>query len=93
MEPRLPRLLAIRGILIALPFVVWFAWAWVARRTGRPMGTTPWSWLVAAGLALFCLSLLASVVFHPDNRRERYVPGEATASGAVTAGHFEKPKP
>lgn len=79
-----------RGFLVALPFLVWLVWAWRARRTGRPMGSTPWAWLFAAGMALFAASLIGSVVFHRDNRNDRYVPGESTASGAVTPGRFEK---
>ena len=87
------RVIALRALLVALPFAVWFAWAWQARRSGRPMGSTPWAWLVGAGTILVGLSLIGTVVFHRDNRGLRYVPGEATASGAVTPGHFEKKTP
>jgi hypothetical protein len=90
MGPRLPRLLLIRGGLIAAPFVVWFVWAWWARRTGRPIGSTPTPWLFAAGALLVALSLIATVVFHRDNRGDRYVPAEVTAGGRVTEGHFER---
>jgi len=93
MEPPLPRIVLTRLLLMALPFVIWFLWREVARRTGRPMGSTPYAWLVAAGAVLVGLSLIGTVVFHPDNRDERYVPGEVTASGAVTPGHFEKVPP
>ena len=93
MEPPLARVIVLRALLIALPFAVWFAWAWVARRSGRPMGSTPYAWLVAAGAVLVGLSLVATVVFHPDNRGERYVPGEVTPGGSVTKGHFEKKPP
>jgi hypothetical protein len=89
MEPPLLRVFLLRGILVLLPFAVWFVWRAVARRTGREMGSTPYAWLAAAGAALVALSLIATVVFHPDNRRERYVPGETTASGKVTQGRFE----
>lgn len=89
MERPLLRLLAFRSVLIALPFAIWFAWRWWARRTGREMGSTPWSWLFAAGAALFGLSLIATVVLHKDNRGETYVPGEAQANGQVSQGHFE----
>jgi hypothetical protein len=92
MEPPLLRVVLLRALLLAAPFAAWFLWAWQARRTGRPMGSTPWAWLVAAGAALFALSMLASVVFHADTRKVRYVPGEATPSGAVTPGRFEKTK-
>jgi TRAP-type C4-dicarboxylate transport system permease small subunit len=89
MEPPLLRVLLIRGILVLAPFAIWFVWRWWARRSGHEMGSTPWPWLAAAGAALLGLSLVATVVFHPDNRHERYVPGETTASGTVTKGRFE----
>jgi type VI protein secretion system component VasK len=90
MEPPLAEIVAWRLLLVAAPFVVWFVWAAWARRTGRAMGSTPWAWLVAAGLVLVGLSLIATAVFHRDNRHDHYVPGEVTASGEVTKGHFEK---
>ena len=89
MEPPLGRVYLIRAALIALPFVVWSAWAWWARRTGRPMGSTPWPWLFAAGALLVVLSLIGTVVFHRDNRGDRYVPAQTEASGRVTQGRFE----
>jgi type VI protein secretion system component VasK len=88
-EPPLLRVL-IRLTLIAVPFVIWFLWRGWARRNGREMGSTPWPWLIGLGAVLFGLSLIATAVFHTDNRRERYVPGEVTAGGAVTKGYFEK---
>lgn len=93
MEWRLLRVLLTRAALFALPFVVWFAWRTWSRRTGRPMGSTPWPWLFAAGAVLVGMSLMAGAVFHRDNRGEVYVPAEATPSGAVTRGHFEKQAP
>jgi hypothetical protein len=88
MEPPLLRIVLIRLLLVAAPFVVWFAWSAWARRTGRAMGSTPYAWLLAAGAVLVGLSLAATVVFHPDNRRERYVPGEVRADGSVSKGYF-----
>ena len=93
MEPPLLRVFLIRGILVLVPFAIWFLWRAWARRSGREMGSTPYGWLVAAGAVLVGLSLIATVVFHTDNRRERYVPGEVTPSGAVTKGYFEKATP
>lgn len=87
------RQILLRGALVAIPFVIWFLWAAWARRSGRPMGSTPWPWLVAAGAALLGLSLMATVVFHRDNRGERYIPGEVRSGGSVTEGHFEQPPP
>lgn len=79
--------------LFAVPFVVWLAWwAW-ARYTHRPMGSTPWPWLFAAGAFLVGISLIAGAVFHRDNRGEVYVPAEVTASGQVIRGHFEERAP
>jgi len=85
------RQILLRAILAAAPFVAWWLWAAWARRTGRPMGSTPWPWLAAAAGALVGLSLMATALFPADHRGERYVPGEATPSGRVTEGHFEKP--
>lgn len=91
MEPPLPEAFATRAALFALPFVVWFAWRTWSRYTGRPMGSTPWPWLFAAGALLVGLSLMAGVLFHRDNRGQIYVPAEASPSGRVTKGHFEEP--
>jgi len=93
MEPPLLRVALIRLVLAAIPFGVWFLWRAWARRSGREMGSTPYAWLVAAGALLVGLSLIGTVVFHPDNRHERYVPGEVTAGGEVTPGRFEKAAP
>lgn len=82
----------IRAVLLALPFAVWFAWRAWARRSGREMGATPWAWLLAAGLVLVGASLLASAAFRGDNEGDVYVPGEVTADGSVSKGHFEPPK-
>ena len=89
MAPPLPRELA-RLALVTVPFVVWFAWRAWARRTGRPMGSTPWPWLFASGFVLVGLSLIATAVFHTENRHETYVPGQVTADGSVSKGYFEK---
>jgi len=88
----LPRVL-IRLLLIAVPFAVWFVWRWVARRTGRPMGSTPWAWLFAAGAVLVGVSLIATAVFHRDNRHEAYVPAQTAPDGSVSTGYFEKGVP
>ncbi|HZZ31100.1 MAG TPA: hypothetical protein VFE10_03830 [Phenylobacterium sp.] len=84
----MPRIVLLRLLLAAVPFVVWFVWRAVARRSGREMGSTPYAWLFAAGAVLVGLSLVATVAFHPDNRRERYVPGEVRADGSVSKGYF-----
>ena len=86
-------MILLRILLVAVPFVLWFAWREVARRTGRPMGATPWAWLFAAGALLFGLSLMTMTLFREDNRGERYVPAEVTSGGEISPGHFEKTTP
>ncbi len=90
MEARLLRVFLLRSVLIALPFVVWFVWAEYSKRTGRPMGATPWAWLCTASAILFGLSLLFMVVFQSDNRGEVYVPAEVNEGGRVSPGRFEE---
>jgi heme A synthase len=87
------RMLLIRMIFFLLPFAGWFIWQWIARKTGRPMGATPWTWLIAAGAVLAALSLMATALFQGDNRASVYIPAETQADGAVTPGHFEKQQP
>jgi len=53
-----------RGFLQAiipfiLPFLLYFAWAWLARRKSiESAATVPWIWLSAAGLVLTAAALL-----------------------------------
>jgi hypothetical protein len=82
-----------RLLLATVPFAVYFIWRRLAERSGKPMGSTPWAWLIFTGALLAGLSLMASVAFHPDNRREHYVPAEPDPSGKVSPGHFESEKP
>ena len=80
-------------MLFAIPFAIWFVWLAWAKRSGRPMGSTPWPWLFAAGAFLFGASLMAGAIFHRDNRDEVYVPAETSPSGQVIPGRFEKKAP
>ena len=83
--------LALRDLVIfAVPFVVYFVWSEVARRTGRPMGSTPWAWLVAAGLVFAGLSMMSGAFWYRSHRGETYVPAESGPNGSVIPGHFEK---
>lgn len=88
MEPRLLKVFLIRLAIFAIPFVVYFVWREIARRSGRAMGSTPWAWLVGAGALLAALSLMSSVAFPRGPNTGVYVPAEAGANGAVTPGHF-----
>ena len=85
-------LIVVRLLLAALPFVFYLAWRRLAERSGRPMGSTPWGWLICAGALLAGLSLMATVLLHSDNRSQRYVPAEPDANGAINPGHFEPKK-
>jgi len=85
------RILFTRGLLIAAPFVAWLIWREVARRSGRPMGSTPWAWLVTAAALLVGVSLMATAIFHGDNRRATYVPAQTRPDGSIAPGHFVAP--
>lgn len=67
----------VRLLVALIPIAGWFIWAYIAKKRGRPMGATPWAWLVAAGLALSALTLLGTGLLHPDNRDQTYVPVES----------------
>jgi branched-subunit amino acid ABC-type transport system permease component len=82
-------LLALRGALVAAPFVAWFVWRAVERRLGREPRATPWPWLIAAAGLLLGLSLMATAVFRTDNRGQTYIPGEVTTDGRVSEGRYE----
>ena len=91
MAPPLLSLILTRGLLLATPFAAWFLWSAWAKRSGRPMGSTPWAWLTGAAGLLVGLSLMGTALFNHDNRTEHYVPGEVAPDGHVSEGHFEKP--
>ena len=93
MERRLPRVFLIRLLIFAAPTVAYFVWREVARRSGRPMGSTPWTWLVAAGALLAALSLIGSAIIPHGRDTGRYVPAEVRADGTVAPGHFVAPGP
>jgi hypothetical protein len=86
----LGRIIAFRALLFLVPFVAWFVWAWWARRSGREMGVTPWPWLFAGAALLVAGSLMATAIFHTDNRGETYVPAEPRPDGTVAEGRFER---
>lgn len=87
------RELAPRLLLVAAPFVAWFVWREIAQRSGRPMGSTPWAWLVGAAGLLLGLSLIVAALFHEGERGDAYVPAEVEPGGHVSPGHFEKKAP
>lgn len=70
------RLLLFRIGLVLLPLAAWIIWAEIARRRGKPMGSTPWAWLIVAGVALMVASLAVTAVLDPQSPSEKYVPKE-----------------
>ncbi len=82
------RTLLIRAAFFLLPFVVFFLWREGARRSGRPMGSTPWTWLVAAGASLAALSLVVSALFPIGPHSGTYVPARVRPDGSIARGYF-----
>jgi hypothetical protein len=96
MERRLARLILIRAGLFLLPFVIFLLWREGARRTGRPMGSTPWTWLVAAGATLAALSLVVSALVPLRAGTGTYVPAHVRPDGSIAKGYFvprARPRP
>ena len=89
MERPLARLILVRLLIFAAPFVAYAVWREVARRSGRPMGSTPWTWLVIVGATLAALSLVATALVPHGVDHGRYVPAQTRADGTVAPGHFE----
>jgi hypothetical protein len=84
----LVRVVLLRAGLFLLPFVVFFVWREVARRSGRPMGSTPWTWLVAAGATLAALSLVVAALAPLKPGSGAYVPARVRPDGSVAPGYF-----
>jgi drug/metabolite transporter (DMT)-like permease len=78
-----------RLLLIAVPFLIWFAYRWWVKRQGRPLPSTPYVWLFLAGIGLMTGSIFATALSEPDNRDQVYVPAEQGADGRFVPGHFE----
>ncbi len=61
-EQRMIRMLILRLVLLAVPFLIYAAWRWwdLRRRgeTGRIWAQTPTLWLFVVGVALVVLSVL-----------------------------------
>lgn len=80
-------LIAIRLLLVALPFLLWLGWMEIAKRRGKPLGSTPWAWLLAAGLALAAISLIVGGLLAPRvDPDATYVPVQISPTGEVTPG-------
>ena len=86
------RMMLLRGLLVALPFVAWFAWSWWARRTGRTVPPAPYAWLFLGGMALMAVSLFATALVGDEHIDDVYVPAEVV-DGRVVEGRFEERPP
>jgi drug/metabolite transporter (DMT)-like permease len=78
-----------RLLLVAVPFLIWFAYRWWVKRQGRPLPPTPYVWLFLAGIALMAGSIFATALTEPDNRDQVYVPAEMGPNGKLVPGRFE----
>ncbi len=52
------------------------------------MGSTPWTWLVAAGASLAALSLVVSALFPIGPHSGTYVPARVRPDGSIARGYF-----
>jgi hypothetical protein len=85
------RLLALRLLIIGLPFLGYFLWRAFARRTGRPVGPTPWTWLIGASLGIAVVVMIAAATINSGGTG-RYVPAQTRPDGSVEPGRFEELK-
>ena len=83
------RLMWARLLLVAVPFLIWFAYRWWVKRQGRPLPATPYVWLFLAGVGLMTGSIFATALTEPDNRDQVYVPAEMGRDGKLVPGRFE----
>jgi hypothetical protein len=84
------RLLLLQLLLIALPFIVYFAAMWIGRRTvgrgARP--AVPWFALLSSGLALSLAAALAMALGFGGESSGNYVAA-TVKDGTVVPGHFK----
>ena len=71
---------------LLLPTALYFAWRFAAGR-GVTLPTT-WLWLIVAGLALACVTLVAVSTDFGGQRAGIYVPPHVS-NGQVVPGHIE----
>ena len=83
------RLMLLRGLLVALPFVAWYVYATLARRSGREPPRAPYAWLFLGGMALMAGSLFATALIGDEHTDDVYVPAEALEDGRVGPPRYE----
>jgi hypothetical protein len=76
------RVFLTRLIIFAAPFIAFYIWREIARRSGREMGSTPWTWLAAAGAIFVALSLMSGAFWYRGHRpHATYGPEGALPDG------------
>jgi len=81
----------VRVLLFSIPFVVYFTWRFVRRRSGRSVGSVPWLWLVTVGVMVMAISLIGAAAFNTGGTGQ-YVPAQARPDGSVAPGRYEEQK-
>jgi hypothetical protein len=83
--------LLVRVLLFSLPFAAYFIWRALRVRSGHRVRPPPWLWLMAAGVMVTAVSLIAAAAFHTGGTGQ-YVPAQARPDGSVAPGHYEERK-
>jgi hypothetical protein len=81
------RLLLLQLLLIALPFIVYFAAMWIGRRTGA-QPAVPWFALLSSGLALSLAAAVTMALGFGGESGGDYVAA-TVKDGTVVPGHFK----
>ena len=84
------RMLLLRVLLVALPFVAWWTYATLARRAGREPPRAPYAWLFLGGMALMAASIFATALLGDEHTDDVYVPAQVLDDGRVAPGRYEK---
>lgn len=85
------RKLLLQLLLLALPFITYFAYVKLSRRVGQGQGPwhgAPWFWLIVSGLVLSIIGALALITLGGAEPGAKYVPPD-WKGGKVIPGHFD----
>ncbi len=79
-------------LLIAIPFLVWFAYAWLRQRAearGQVWRDAPFVALLAIGLAISTGALFFLDAFEGAPPGSTYLPAHVDEQGEIVPGRFE----
>lgn len=85
------RKLLLQFLLLALPFITYFIYVKLSRRTEKgesPWQGAPWFWLLSGGLALSIAGAVGLAVTSGSPPDARYVPSELQ-EGEIVPGRLE----